>query len=79
MEVEDQLIAIVLIRTKVGKAFAACDNIRKIKGVVNVHVVTGPYDIISMVDSKKVSLRRIVEAIHDVHGVLRTETCLKVS
>jgi len=73
------LIAIVLIRTKVGEAFAACEDIRKIKGVVNVHVVTGPYDIISIVDSKNVSLRRIVESIHDVRGVLRTETCLKVS
>lgn len=73
------MIAIVLIRTKAGEAFAACEDIRKVKGVVNVHVVTGPYDIISIVDSKNVSLRRIVETIHDVRGVIRTETCLKVA
>jgi DNA-binding Lrp family transcriptional regulator len=73
------LIAIVLIRTKAGRAFSACERIRKIKGVVNVHVVTGPYDIISIVDSKNVSLRSLVATIHEVNGVIRTETCLKVS
>ena len=73
------MISIILIKTEAGQAFKACDTISKIDGIVNVHVVTGPYDIVAIADSEHVSLRSLVAALHNVIGVLRTETCLKVT
>jgi len=73
------MIAVILIKAEAGKAFDACERVREIDGIVNVHVVTGPYDIVAIADSEHTSLRSLVASLHDVKGVLRTETCLKVS
>ena len=73
------MIAIILIKTVVGKAFEASEKIRQIKGVVNVHTVTGPYDVIAIADSEHTSLRSLVASIHNISGVQRTETCLTVT
>ncbi|MFW9788601.1 MAG: Lrp/AsnC ligand binding domain-containing protein [Candidatus Thorarchaeota archaeon] len=73
------MIAIILIKTKAGRAFKACEAIQKIEGIVNVHVVTGPYDIIAIADSLNVSLQSILTSTHNVRGVERTETCLTIS
>jgi hypothetical protein len=73
------MIAVILIKAETGKAFEACENVRKIDGIVNVHVVTGPYDIVAIADLEHSNLRSLVASVHDVKGILRTETCLKVS
>ncbi|MGY5880851.1 MAG: Lrp/AsnC ligand binding domain-containing protein [Candidatus Thorarchaeota archaeon] len=73
------MIAIVLIKTEAGKAFSACSEIGKIDGVDRAHVVTGPYDLVAVVDSSDISLRCLVAAIHDTIGVERTQTCIAVS
>ena len=73
------MIAIVLIKTEAGKAFSACSEIGKIDGVERAHVVTGPYDLVAVVDSSSISLRSLVAAIHDTRGVQRTETCIAVA
>lgn len=73
------MISIILIKTEVGKAFRASEDLRQVKGIVNVHVVTGPYDIIAIADSEHISLGSLVASIHNIPGVQRTETCLTVS
>jgi hypothetical protein len=73
------MISIILIKTEAGMAFDACEDLRKIKGIVNAHVVTGPYDIVVIADSEHTNLRSLVASVHNVKGILRTETCLKVS
>ena len=73
------MISIILIKTEAGMAFDTCEDLREIKGIVNAHVVTGPYDIVVIADSEHTSLRSLVASIHNVKGILRTETCLKVS
>ncbi|MHA1388573.1 MAG: Lrp/AsnC ligand binding domain-containing protein [Candidatus Thorarchaeota archaeon] len=73
------MIAIVLIKTEAGNAFAACCEICKIDGIDRCHVVTGPYDLIAVVDSTNNSLRSLVASIHDAKGVKRTETCIALS
>ena len=73
------MIAIILIKTEAGKAFSACTDIGKITGVERAHVVTGPYDLVAVVDSSDVSLRSLVAAIHDTKGVERTQTCIAVA
>lgn len=73
------MIAVVLIKTEAGNAFSACTEISKIDGVDRAHVVTGPYDLVAVVDSSSVSLRSLIASIHDIRGVLRTETCIALS
>ena len=73
------MIAIILIQTEAGNAFTACSEIKKVDGVERAHVVTGPYDLVAVVDSDCANLRSIVAAIHDAIGVKRTETCIAVT
>jgi DNA-binding Lrp family transcriptional regulator len=73
------LIAVILIKTEAGRAFTAREAIRQIEGVESTHVVTGPYDIITIIDTKQVNLRSLVTSIHKIRGVVRTETCVSVS
>ena len=73
------MIAVVLIKTEAGDAFSACTEISKIDGVDRAHVVTGPYDLVAVIDSANVSLRSLIASIHDTRGVLRTETCIALS
>ena len=73
------VIVIVLVQVEVGKAKAALDHIEKINNVQNVYMVTGPYDVIAIVElPSKGDFRRLVEAIHDAPGVTRTETCMAI-
>ncbi len=73
------MTAIVLVKADAGKAFSACADIAKIDGVTRVHVVTGPYDLVAIIDGSDVSLRSLIAAIHDTHGVQRTQTCIALS
>jgi DNA-binding Lrp family transcriptional regulator len=73
------MIALVLIKTEAGKAFSACNEIGKIDGIERAHVVTGPYDLVAIVNSSQNSLRSLVAAIHDTKGVERTQTCIALS
>ncbi|MGY5872925.1 MAG: Lrp/AsnC ligand binding domain-containing protein [Candidatus Thorarchaeota archaeon] len=73
------MIAIVLINTEAGSAFSACTEIDNINGVERVHVVTGPYDLVAVIDSPVISLRILIASMHEIKGVLRTETCIAVS
>ena len=72
------MIAIILIKTEAGQAFSACTEIGKITGVERAHVVTGPYDLVAVINSNT-NLRSLVAAIHDTRGVQRTQTCIAVS
>lgn len=73
------VIVIVLIQVEVGKAKAALSHIEKINNIQNVYMVTGPYDVIAIVDlPSKGDFRKLVEAIHDAPGVTRTETCMAI-
>ena len=42
--------AYILIEAAPRKARAACGKIAKLSGVHSAHLVTGPYDIIAMID-----------------------------
>jgi len=73
------VIVIVLIQVEVGKAEAALKHIEKINDIQNVHMVTGPYDVIAYADlPSKGGFRKLVESVHDAPGVTRTETCMAI-
>jgi DNA-binding Lrp family transcriptional regulator len=70
--------AFVLIETAVGRNKEVATALEKIKGVKSVDVVTGPYDIIGVVEG--VTLNDIDDMvtgkIHLITGISRTVTCL---
>ncbi len=75
----------VLIEAEVGKARAVSAAIAGFSHegakVVNVDTVTGPFDVIVLLEANDLDIlgNAITEAIQHVSGVQRTTTCLAVS
>ncbi|MDR7551087.1 MAG: Lrp/AsnC ligand binding domain-containing protein [Armatimonadota bacterium] len=72
--------AVVLLKAAPGQARKAAIAIRKIKGVRQVHVVTGPYDIICMTEAGTMAALgdTVITKIQRTPGVTDTLTCLVV-
>jgi len=72
--------AFVLIETAVGKSKEVVEVIRHLKGVKSVDTVTGPYDVIAVVEGENLNdIGDIVTAkIHPIPGISRTVTCLAI-
>jgi DNA-binding Lrp family transcriptional regulator len=67
--------AYFLIRAQAGKLWEICEKIKKVKGIALVLVVTGAYDIIAHAElAVPEDLRKVTEAIHQIEGIVRTET-----
>ena len=73
--------AFVLIETAVGNTRNVVSAIEKLKGIVSVDVVTGPYDIIAVVEADDLSSigDMVTGHVHTISGIQRTVTCLAVS
>ena len=72
--------AFVLIETEVGKTRDVLIALQKLKGVLSVDTVTGPYDIIAILqgDSLNDIGDLVTGQIHPVPGISRTVTCLSI-
>jgi DNA-binding Lrp family transcriptional regulator len=72
--------AYVLITAQVSQVKEALQGLKKIKGVKKVDAVTGPYDIIALVEGENMNVigEMVVSEIQNVPGVSRTLTCLIV-
>jgi len=70
----------VLIETAVGKNKEVVAALSQLEGVKSVDVVTGPYDVIVVVEGKNLNdIGAIVTGkIHPIAGITRTVTCLAV-
>ena len=74
----------VLIESAVGRASEVAKGMKGLAfadaTVVSVDVVTGPYDVIALIESDDLDKlgRAITDAIQQVDGVQRTTTCLVV-
>ena len=70
--------AYVLIETQVGRTKQVVDAARKLPGVVSVDTVTGPYDIIAIVQAETLNDigELIVSKMHPIARISRTATCL---
>ncbi len=73
--------AFVLIETGVGKTRDVVAIVRGVSEVASVDAVTGPYDIIAILEAPDLSAVGdvVTGRIHTVPGVVRTVTCLAVS
>jgi len=72
--------AFVLIETAVGKTRDVQAALKKLAGVKSVDGVTGPYDIIVIIEGKNLNdIGELVTAkIHPIAGIARTVTCLAI-
>jgi DNA-binding Lrp family transcriptional regulator len=73
--------AFVLIETAVGKTKEVGAALRGVGEVASVDAVTGPYDIITIIEAPDLSSVGdvVTGRIHTVPGIVRTVTCLAVS
>ena len=72
--------AYILIETAVDKTREVVSALRFIEGAESVDAVTGPYDVVVVVETEnlKVMGELITTKIHRIAGVTRTVTCLVV-
>ena len=74
--------AYVLIETAVGKTkdVVAALQGQKLKEIKSVDLVTGPYDIIAVVEHDDFNAigSLVTENFHPVPGIARTVTCLAI-
>ena len=72
--------AFVLIETKVGNSKNVANKLKGLAGVKSADSVTGPYDVIAVVESKSLNdLGALVTGkIHPISGISRTVTCLTI-
>ena len=72
--------AYVLIETAVGKTREVAAALRNLPGIQSADVVTGPYDIIAIVEGTDLgSIGDMVTGqVHVIGGITRSVTCLAV-
>ena len=72
--------AFVLIETTVGKTKEVVTSLRKLKGVKSVDPVTGPYDVIVIIEGESLTdiSDQVTVKVHRVPGISRIVTCLTI-
>ena len=72
--------AYLLVETAVGKTRDVASALRGLEAVESVDVVTGPYDIIALINGADMAVvgNVVTESVHTVSGVVRTVTCVAV-
>ena len=72
--------AYILIETAVGKTSDVTNALNSLDDIVNVDAVTGPYDIIAIVNSTDLTSvgDLVTNDIHTITGIVRTVTCLSL-
>ena len=72
--------AFVLIETMVGRNKEVVTALKQLDGVNSVDTVTGPYDIITIIEGETLNtIGDLVTAkIHPIAGISRTVTCLAI-
>ena len=73
--------AYVLIETAVGKTREVVAALKGIEGVTVVDAVTGPYDIIAVVERADLDAvgELVTGKVHPIGGISRTVTCLAIT
>ena len=72
--------AFVLIETAVGRSRDVASALKQIPGVTSVDAVTGPYDVIVVIEGESLTDigDLVTSRIHPITGITRTVTCLAV-
>ena len=73
--------AYVLVETAVGRVHGIAAALGGMPGLVSVDSVTGPYDMIIVLEAESLAdvAELVTEHVHTISGVVRTVTCVAVS
>lgn len=73
--------AYVLITAAAGQAAAVVETLRALPGVTHADVVTGPYDIVALVEGPDVAAigRLVLNELHGVPSLANTLTLIAVA
>ena len=73
----DVVHAYILIQTSVGQSVDVAGAIRGVEGVTRVDAVTGPYDVVAMVEARSVDDlgKLVLSQIQMIPNITRTLTC----
>ena len=73
--------AYILIETVVGRTTEVAQALSKMGEMKRVDPVTGPYDIVAVVEAKDFPALGdlISEELHQISGIAKTVSCLSVS
>ena len=68
----------IFIETAVGKTREVVPAVQKCEGVVSADAVTGPYDIVAIVEGTDLNAvgDMVTGTIHGIPGITRTVTCV---
>lgn len=69
--------AYILIQTAVGQSVDVANAIRGVAGVTRVDAVTGPYDVVAMVQARSVDDlgKLVLSQVQMIPNITRTLTC----
>ena len=72
--------AFILIETTVGRIKEVASTLQQLKGIKSADCVTGPYDIIAVVEGENLNEIGVLitDKVHPVSGISRTVTCLAI-
>jgi len=72
--------AFILIETVVGRNKEVVNTLKKLEGVTTVDIVTGPYDVIAIIEGETLNDigDLVTTKIHPIAGISRTVTCLAI-
>ncbi len=72
--------AYLLIETRAGTSNAVLDSLKSLKQTVQADRVTGPYDIICVIETGSLNdIGEIVrDKVHAMDGVTRTMSCMRL-
>ena len=72
--------AYILLETAVGRTREVATQLRSVEGMKAVDVVTGPYDIIALMEAEDINAIGdiVTSKVHIIPGVVRSVTCVAV-
>jgi len=75
------LKAFLLIETTVGRTKEVVSTLRKLEGVKSVDPVTGPYDVIVVIEEESLTDvgDLVTSRIHPIPGISRIVTCMALA
>ncbi|HNZ87201.1 MAG: AsnC family protein [Candidatus Methanofastidiosum methylothiophilum] len=73
--------AYVLITVSIGKIKEVIEAVKKIDGVIEADVITGPYDAIAKIKANDLGelTKTVIQQIHYIEGVIDTTTAIVIS
>lgn len=73
--------AYILIATMSGRSPAVRDELDGMPEVTHTAIVTGPYDVIAIVEVERLEDVRdlVTRELHGIRGITKTITCVSVS